>query len=479
MAAKILRLLCLFCAATVVGSSAQTLTTLVAFNGSDGAYPSSGVVQGSDGNFYGTTYLGGANALGSVFKISPTGQLTTLYSFCSQSNCADGSQPLAPLVQGADGSFYGTTFFRGLYGGGTIFKISPTGNFTTVYNFCNGGFCTDGSGPAGGVVAGSDGKFYGTTVGGGNGSGTIFQFNPAVGLTTLYRFCEQSGCPDGSAPGSALVQGMDGSFYGTTESGGNSGGSPTSGTVFKITTGGVFTQLYRFCSQTNCTDGGGPYAGLVQGPDGNFYGTTAFGGAPADCPSGCGTIFKITPAGSLTTLHKFCSQGSCADGSRPMGPVVQATDGNFYGTTQNGGATADGTIFEISPTGNLTTLYTFCAQGGSPCPDGQAPEGALSFASDGNFYGTTYGGGASADGTVFKFSARHHAECAVQFVPVTPCRPVDTRQTQNPIQGWNLPGLFCTATGRVQHTCKRRGVFAECDRLAARAAWVPDHLASG
>jgi len=399
MTAKTLRLLCLFCAATVAVSSAQTLTTLAAFNGTNGEQPYSGVVQGSDGNFYGTTYLGGANGRGTVFKISPTGELTTLYSFCSRSSCADGTQPAAPLVQGSDGNFYGTTYFGGTHNDGTIFKIPPSGSFATVYNFSG----VDGAGPVG-LTQGSDGNFYGiTTAGGLSVWGTIFKFNPNGTLTTLYRFCAQTGCPDGAQPTGALIQGTDGSFYGVTESGGNGAtGGIYGGTVFKITSSGTFTQLYRFCSLADCVDGASPYAGLTQGIDGNFYGTTYYGGTPTCGINGCGTVFKITPNGNLTTLYSFCSQAGCADGADPDGPLVQATDGNFYGTARGGGSGQwFGTVFEISPTGNLTTLYSFCLQGGS-CTDGKYPQGVLYFATDGNFYGTTRGNGIDNDGTVYR-----------------------------------------------------------------------------
>ncbi len=166
----------------------------------------------------------------------------------------------------------------------------------------------------------------------------------------------------------------------------------------------MLTTLYSFCSQTNCTDGNEP-RGLVQAADGNFYGTTAFGGAYynnyCSADPGCGTVFEITPAGVLTTLYSFCSQPNCPDGGHPVG-LVQATDGNFYGATEWGGANGHGTVFEITPSGTLTTLYSFCAQ--ANCADGANPEGRLMQATNGNLYGTTYYGGANVDGTVFSLS---------------------------------------------------------------------------
>jgi len=445
------------------------------------------VVQGSDGNFYGTTYLGGANGRGTVFKISPTGELTTLYSFCSQSSCADGTQPAAPLVQGSDGNFYGTTYFGGTHNAGTIFKISPSGSFATVYNFSG----VDGAGPVG-LTQGSDGNFYGiTTAGGLSVWGTIFKFNPNGTLTTLYRFCAQTGCPDGAQPTGALIQGTDGSFYGVTESGGNGAtGGIYGGTVFKITSSGTFTQLYRFCSLANCVDGARPQAGLTRGIDGNFYGTTYYGGTPTCGINGCGSAFKITPNGNLTTLHSFCSQTGCADGSVPDGPLVQATDGNFYGTTQGGGVGQFGTIFEISPAGNLTTLYSFCLQGGG-CTDGQYPQGVLYFATDGNFYGTTRQGGTNGDGTVYRLQVQFSYTLTVSvfgdgtvtstdgFIhcPGTCSHtyPASTPVTLNatPGQGWAFGGWngACAGTGSCTVTMTQPlsvdAIFSEAQQFVA------------
>jgi uncharacterized repeat protein (TIGR03803 family) len=185
-------------------------------------------------------------------------------------------------------------------------------------------------------------------------------------------------------------------FYGTTVA----GGAHNDGTVFEITAAGKLRTLYSFCSQTNCTDGDQPFAGLVQGGNGNFYGTTELGGDVTDCvPYGCGTVFKITPSGTLITLHSFVG----TDGGYPQAGVVKATDGNVYGTTTLGGANGYGTIFELTKAGTLTTLYSFCSQTG--CTDGENLYGnGLVQATNGNFYGTTYGGGANGDGTVFSLS---------------------------------------------------------------------------
>ena len=370
----------LLCAAMATASQAQTLTTLHDFAGkpNDGANPDAGLVHGTDGNFYGTTYYGGSNNKGAVFEIISSGTLTVLHNFTS--NGTDGCNPTAALVQGTDGNFYGTTSFCGSGSGGTVFKITSNGTLTTLSSF-------NGEGgpelPYAGLIQGSDGNFYGTTTAGGteHGNGTVFKITPSGTVITLHSFA----CTDGCAPYGGLVEGSDGNFYGTTRSGGTNGYNY--GTVFKITANGTFTLLHTF----EGTDGGDPYASMIQDSDGNFYGTTSSAGA-----HGAGTVFKITPSGTLTTLYSFCACGyPCADGEAPYAGLVQV-DGNFYGTTETGGANNDGTVFEITPSGKLTTLHSFAVS------DGAKPYGGV-IQADGNFYGTTYtGGNASGDGTVFK-----------------------------------------------------------------------------
>jgi uncharacterized repeat protein (TIGR03803 family) len=403
-----------------IGLRAQTFKTLHRFDGTDGAAPSE-LVQATGGNLYGTTGRGGVNDLGTVFKISPNGgPVKTLYSFCSQTGCTDGYGPAAALVQATGGNFYGTTPVGVDTNSGTVFRITPSGSLTTLYSFCPQGLpCTDGDTPQGGLVQATGGNLYGTTSQGGaatgcggGGCGTVFKITPSGSLTTLYSFCSKSGCHDGSSPLDGLVQGTNGNFYGTTL-----GGAHKHGTIFKITPSGSLTTLYSFCSQSSCTDGAYPVSGLVQATDGNLYGTTSSGGAnTTDCRGfGCGTVFKITPSGTLTTLYSFCSQSGCTDGAIPEVGLVQATDGNFYGTTVTGGAnmtdcfgSSCGTVFKITPSGRLTTLYSFCIQSG--CTDGFDPS-ALVQDTNGNFYGTTFLGGASTTacggngcGTVFSLS---------------------------------------------------------------------------
>jgi uncharacterized repeat protein (TIGR03803 family) len=435
-----------FCAVMAIASYAQTLTTLVTFDATNGDDPQAPVIQGSDGNFYGTTFFAGPNEGGTVFKMTPSGGLTTLYGFCSQPNCTDGLGPLGALVQGTDGNFYGTTSEGGANGQyGTVFKVTPSGSFTRLYSFCSHNGCADGANPNAALVLGTDGNFYGTTLTGGttgSNDGTIFKITPSGTLTTLYSFCAQGGCPDGAQPYAGLVQATDGNFYGTTfEGGANQGCAGGCGTLFKITSNGTLTKLHDFCSQQGCADGYNPQAGLVQATDGNLYGTTtqSLEGGPT------GTVFKITTTGTLTPIYQFCSQPGCADGYTPVAGLVQATDGNLYGTTEFGGLGGDGTIFKITPGGALTTLHNFDGS------DGNQIVAGLVQAIDGSFYGTTSHGGSSGDGTVYQLGVALSPPAA-QFVPVAPCRLVDTRPSNGgsgPIQGgtfevFNLPQLAQT-----------------------------------
>jgi len=364
---------------------AQTFTTLNSFDGTDGESPYAGLTQASDGNLYGATYGGGSNAAGTIFKSTPAGILTALHSFCSQPNCADGANPVTAPVQAADGNFYGAAYQAGTRNSGTLYKLTPSGSLTVLHTFA----ATDGSFPVG-LIEGSDGKFYGTAEAGGanqscdyfglGGCGTVFSITSTGTFATLYNFCSQPGCADGAAPLAALLD-VNGNFYGTTSEGGangfgtvfeltpagklttlhsfdytdgnyplasllggadgnlygttRQGGAYSYGTVFRITPGGTFTTLHSF----DATDGSNPQAGLVQATDGKLYGTTNSGGA-----NGVGTIFRITPGGDLTTLQNL----TCAEGCFPYGSLLQETNGNLYGTTLEGGTTELGVIYSLS-----------------------------------------------------------------------------------------------------------------------------------
>ena len=353
---------------------------------------------------------------------------TTLANF----NGSNGAQPSGPLTQGGDGSFYGTASSGGTKNLGALFSVTPTGTLTSIFSFDgshgsnpSGGLAlqgndtlhgttaaggtngdgsvfqirgvtnkvttlynfasTDGQSPTAGVVIDVSQSAFGTTSkGGANGQGTIFQLSPTNALTTLYSFCALANCSDGSAPVSRLILDATGNLYGTTPTGGAHGG----GTVFQFTKNNKLVTLHSFCSQTNCADGSDPVAGLVQATTGILYGTTSTGGT-----NGFGTVFSITPAGALTTLHSFTG----SDGQSPAAALVLGTDGNFYGTTSAGGANGFGTIFEITPTGTLTTLHSFTGT------DGQSPNGLVQ-GTDGKFYGTTSAGGANGNGSVFSLA---------------------------------------------------------------------------
>lgn len=389
------------CVAGAMPSSAQTFSRLTKFSGTNGQEPTYGsLMQGLDGNFYGTTYLGGANNGGEVFKITPNGKVTTIYSFCPGVGCADGSLPNDGLLQGFDGSLYGTTSEGGPSDYGTVFKLSPSGALTTLHDFCSEMNCADGVVPYFGLIQGIKGNLYGATTTAVAGiNGTVFDITPTGQLTTLYTFCALSNCLDGGGASGALILDTNGSFYGVT----GNGGPKKVGTIFRITVDGDLTTLHTF----DDTDGAYPNT-LMAATDGNLYGTASYGGI-----NNKGVIFKLTRSGQFSVLYNFCSLMFCADGATPYAPLVEGTDGNFYGTTTFGGVNrlngqlfgGYGTVFQISPAGQLTTLHMFCG-GGGDCADGAFPLDGLTQGTDGSFYATTAGlsGCPGNCGTVFKLS---------------------------------------------------------------------------
>ncbi len=424
---------------------AQQFTTLYPFcsqaNCADGSNPYTGgkLVEGTDGNFYGVTNQGGvAGTYGTIYKITPSGSFTQLYAFCPSqaNNCPDGFNP-SGVTQGADGLIYGVTFAGGRFNNGTVFSVGTSGGFASLESFCAGdvnacppGVPPNGGAPRRGPIQGADLNFYGTTLGGGEAhGGTIYVFSVSGGLSTVANFpfnpTGPDTWPDGSNPWDSLVQGSDGNFYGTAHQGTESTSGPGGtgfGTIFRITPGGGFTDLYNFCQQANCSDGAYPLGGLVQGTDGNFYGTTSALSGPLGNTTpgaGAGSVFKITPGGAFTTLHTFCAVNpACPDGAFPTAGLIQGTDGAFYGTTQGGGAYGAGSIFKITSGGTLTTLYSFCAQGGFFCPDGVWPLSGVIQGSDGNLYGTTNNGGVNNGGTVFKFTIAQNVNIVVSPSPM-------------------------------------------------------------
>jgi uncharacterized repeat protein (TIGR03803 family) len=384
-----------------IGGQLPMESTLYAFNG--GASPHAPLIQANDGNFYGTTTFGGTHGAGSVFKITPQGAETQLYSFIPNVN-SDGNQPLASLLQASDGNFYGTAQGGGAYTEGVVFKITPSGTESVLHSFSgNGGIAnsTDGALPFASLIEGRDHNLYGTTQSGGvTGGGTVFRITLAGVATVLYSFNASNGT-DGVGPVASLIQGSgsDDNFYGTTFS----GGVNNAGTVFTITLAGTETVLHSF----GAGDGSSPSAGVIEGTDGNLYGTTQAGGT-----NGHGTVFRTTKAGVQDWLYSFTGEvdqthviTSNDDGAEPFGGLIQGSDGNFYGTTKFGGEFFVGTVFRITPAGTRSTLTSFDGiESVLDDIDGSLPLAGLVQGTDGNLYGITSAGGAYNSGTVFRLT---------------------------------------------------------------------------
>jgi uncharacterized repeat protein (TIGR03803 family) len=337
---------------------------LHSFQGLNGLIPNAGLVRDAAGNLFGTTVDGGktrkacggvqAGGCGVVFKLDKTGKETILYKF---NGTPDGYFPEALLVRDSDGGLYGTTSLGGAFGLGTVFKVSKTGKKTVLYSFAG---APDGSAPYPGVIRDAAGNLYGVTFDGGTGRacdfgcGTVFEVDTTGTETILHNF---DGGVDGAAPASVLIVDSAGNLYGTTSAGGNAEcGGTGCGTVFELSpqSGGSWkeTVLYAFCSLSGCTDGERPLAGpLVRDSAGNLYGTTVFGGRSQNCNGvGCGTIFKLDASGKETVLHSF-TDGT--DGGFPIVGLVMDAAGVFYGTAMSGGDASCmngcGTLFKIAP----------------------------------------------------------------------------------------------------------------------------------
>jgi uncharacterized repeat protein (TIGR03803 family) len=326
----------------------------------DGTQPNS--LTFLNGRFYGTTYRGGTGldgkGHGTVFALNPaTRTEKVLYSFCSKQNCVDGNDP-GSLI-GGGGMLYGTTNTGGAGDNnpcpscGTAFSVDPrTGAETVLYSFCSQQNCTDGSNPNP-TLMDINGTLYGATIGGGahgcgNGQacGTVFSLDPNTGMeNVLYSF--GNGGADGKYPEAGVIA-VNGVLYGTTYAGGIAGCGPFGcGTVFSLDLGtGVENVLYSFCGQQNCTDGASPFSPLLE-MDGTLYGTTSAGGTGCG-GNGCGTVFSVdAKTGAETVLYSFCSQENCTDGANPYAGLI-AVKGKLYGTTQNGGAHGVGTVFVLT-----------------------------------------------------------------------------------------------------------------------------------
>jgi uncharacterized repeat protein (TIGR03803 family) len=377
--------------------------------------PASAPIQASDGYIYGTTFGNFFPDYGGIYQVGLDGTGTALYTFTGG---ADSATPFGGIIQNVDGNLYGTTYGNILAGGpGTVYRMPlGGGSLYTLYNFTGG---ADGEHPEGSLAPDTSGNLYGTTSGGGsNGNGSIFKLGLTGTLTPLVDLTSSEGSNATAPP----ILGSDGNWYGTTFS----GGANSNGIVYQLTPSGTLNVLHTFSGNG---DGGAPQGALIEGPDGNFYGITSGGGATA-ADGVNGTFFKITPAGVLTTVHVF---NGTTDGQGPMG-VVLASDGNFYGATEVGGANGDGVVFEITPSGNLTTLYNL----GASSTDGKYPQAGVMQASDGNIYGTTGQGGANSLGTVFKLAMSPALPAPVQVTPGATQIPLGGTVTLN----WSVLNAF-------------------------------------
>ena len=373
---------------------------------------------------------------------------TVLYSFCAQGGkrCTDGAIPFGGLVFDQAGNVYGTTLQGGAHGRGVVFKLTPKGKQTVLYNFCSRKDCADGEYPYADLVLDQKGDLYGATSSGGvhrkngtcrsGGCGVVFEITPEGKEIVLYNFCAQSGCTDGGYPDAGVVFDQKGNLYGTTGYGGSYNGfchgNGGCGVVFKLSPEGKETVLYRFCAHNNsCLDGANPH-GVVFDQKGNLYGTTTLGGVHEVCALGtvgCGVVFKLTPKGQETVLYSFCALGgqNCSDGQFPNTGLVFDQNGNLYGTTEFGGESGTGTAFKLTPEGKEIVLHSFCAH--NDCTDGQAPLRGPVIDQQGNLYGTTYFGGAyehcdfdaSGCGVIFKIPPRGQETVVYSFCPQKGC----------------------------------------------------------
>jgi uncharacterized repeat protein (TIGR03803 family) len=430
----------------ILGSPAEPgiadVTALVEFTGNGainkGSRPN-GLIFCSDGDIYGTTETGGANDFGTVFNMTPAGVLTTLVEFAGHAPANSSGFPTAPLVEARGGNFYGTTSGGGIgvnlqniLDNGTVFELSRSGVLTTLVRFSCNGPTNKGCTPYAGLVEAPNGDFYGTTFSGGSqkkisipgfrGFGTAYRMSPAGQLTTVYDFSAHLAKGQGGTPWAGLILGKDGNFYGTTWN-----GLGIAGSVFKLTPTGTMTPLVRFSGPKPPNKGGGCVADLIQASDGNFYGTTPVLGGDLR-----GTIFKMTPGGVLTNLVEFHDNDS--KGAAPKAPLVEGNDGNLYGTTISGGAFGWGTIFQMTPSGSFRTLWNFNNPNKIHDCDNEI-NGALLKDKEGNFYGTTKGGGRDDWGTVFKLTLHDSGNATRTLLssPATAVSPPATTKSTSQI----------------------------------------------
>jgi len=388
---QVLAVVILIITASAMTLHAQKFSVLyrLGSNSGDPAYPAwiGLFAQGRDGNLYSTSQSGGGKGYGTVFQLTPAGKMQVLWTITGHN--AQGGLPAGGLTLGTDGNLYGTSAGGGL-AYGTVFKITTSGKLTTLHNF-NGN--TEGETPYAPPIQGTDGSFYGTTCEGYNQvRGVVYKMTSSGKMTVLYTF---SGRPGSFACPLALMQGIDGDFYGTTL------GAGGGGMVFKITAHGKFTALHTFSS----TDGQFATGPIIQASDGNFYGTTAKGGS-----NNSGTVYKMTPAGALNVLYNFTGLHGA-----PTAGLVQATDGKLYGAASRGGAFAVGELFQFTSKRKYTDLHNFKFRSTT----GDLPEVSLFQHTDGTFYSDTYEGGLEGrnDGCGVLYSLSMGLGPFVSFVP--------------------------------------------------------------
>ncbi|HSI60792.1 MAG TPA: choice-of-anchor tandem repeat GloVer-containing protein [Ideonella sp.] len=371
-------------AAAAHAADGPAFNSLHSFNGgtdpsTGGAQPFAGLVRAPDGNFYGTSQVGGSNDVGTVYRMTPDGTVTTVHSF----GPTGGNTPVGNLTVGSDGALYGTTSAGGRCGFcGTVFKIDTEGRYSVVHGFSA---AAEGATPSGGLLLANDGNFYGTLFyGGTNRNGALFRMTPAGEVKVVHAF--GASAADGASPRAPVIQASDGKLYGTTAL----GGVFSAGTVYQVTpAGGGATVRILHSFDASDLDGYAPVAALVQGSDGALYGNTSGGGI-----ENVGTLYRISRQGAFRKLHTF----SYATGALPAAAMILGSDGALYGTTQSGGPAFSGTVFRFGTDGSYRMLHAF---GG---PDGSAPSGPVLQVGADSLIGTTTLGGDNSAGTIFGLS---------------------------------------------------------------------------
>jgi uncharacterized repeat protein (TIGR03803 family) len=392
---------------------AQTYTESILYSfgsaSNDGINPWGGLVMDSAGNLYGTTTIGGdvschdskdGVGCGTVFKVDAAGNETILHTFRGG---LDGATPVNSLTMDKAGNLYGITLYGGYKAGqgGTVFKVSPSGEYSILHAFTG---APDGQNPWESLTLDADGNIYGTTTLGGNsvatpcqprrgtlGCGTVFKLNPKGVETILYNFNADA---NGASPTGNLLLDSAGNLYGTAQ-----GGANNYGVLFKLSSANVVTVLYSFCSEINCADGTIP-ADITSDSEGNLYGIAGNDGFSIFGSGFPGVVFEYSTAGVETALYTFCIGFTCPNGDGPYGHLL-LSGGNIYGTTYGSTGHGAGTVYELTTTGIETVLYFFDY---NVIGDGTGPLSGVISDQAGNLYGTTYGGGAQAKGTVFKLT---------------------------------------------------------------------------